>query len=97
MDDQRQLQLSLRELENKVRISVYNSGNPIPEEALDKIFNSFYKVDKARSRAAGGSGLGLSIVRAIQEQHHNAYGVINREQGVEFWFEIDLADPKTIA
>jgi signal transduction histidine kinase len=97
MDDQRQLQLSLRELENKVRISVYNSGNPIPEEALDKIFNSFYKVDKARSRAAGGSGLGLSIVRAIQEQHHNAYGVINREQGVEFWFEIDLADPQTIA
>ncbi|HZK86977.1 MAG TPA: HAMP domain-containing sensor histidine kinase [Syntrophomonas sp.] len=97
MDDQRQLQLSLRELENKVRISVYNSGNPIPEEARDKIFNSFYKVDKARSRAAGGSGLGLSIVRAIQEQHHNAYGVINREQGVEFWFEIDLADPQTIA
>ena len=72
-----------------MRVSVWNSGNPIPEDAKEKIFDSFYKLDKARTRAAGGSGLGLSIVRAIQLQHNNVFGVINRDEGVEFWFEID--------
>lgn len=89
MDQNRQMRISLSRRADKVRVSVYNSGIAIPEESLDKIFTSFYKVDKARTRANGGSGLGLSIVKAIQEQHHNAYGVINREKGVEFWFEID--------
>lgn len=91
MDDKRQLTVSLHSNEEKVRISVYNSGPLLAAEDMDKIFNSFYKVDKARTRSAGGSGLGLSIVRAIQQQHHNAYGVINRAEGVEFWFEIDRA------
>ncbi len=90
MDDNRELRLSLAKRDDKVRISVYNSGNPIPEESLVKIFDSFYKVDKARTRSDGGSGLGLSIVKAIQEQHHNEFGVCNRENGVEFWFETDL-------
>ena len=56
---------------------------------LEKVWNSFYKVDKARTRAYGGYGLGLSIVKAIQELHNNAYGVENSEGGVNFWFEID--------
>lgn len=89
MDERRQLSIALHAAKQKVRISVYNSGHPIPAESLDKIFNSFYKVDKARTRAAGGSGLGLSIVRAIQLQHNNGYGVINHDHGVEFWFEVD--------
>ncbi len=89
MDERRQLSISLQVGEQKVRIAVYNSGQPIPIESMDKVFNSFYKVDKARTRAHGGSGLGLSIVRAIQLQHNNGYGVINHEQGVEFWLEVD--------
>lgn len=89
MDENRQLGIMIHSQDDKVRVSVYNSGANIPEDALDKIFTSFYKVDKARTRAHGGSGLGLSIVKAIQEQHHNAYGVINLEHGVEFWFDID--------
>lgn len=89
MDDRRQLSVSFKVGEDKVRVSVWNSGNPIPEDAKEKIFDSFYKLDKARTRAAGGSGLGLSIVRAIQLQHNNVFGVINRDEGVEFWFEID--------
>ncbi len=76
---------------NTVRVSVYNSGKAIPEESLDKIWTSFYKVDKARTRDYGGTGLGLSVVRAIQELHENAYGVENRDTGVLFWFEIDCA------
>ena len=87
------LEVSMSERDGKVHISVFNSGPNIPAEALDKIFTSFYKVDKARTRAYGGTGLGLSVVRAIQEMDHNGYGVINRENGVEFWFEMEAAEP----
>jgi two-component system sensor histidine kinase VanS len=75
----------------KLRIKVFNSGLPIPEDSIAKIWGSFYKVDKARTREYGGSGLGLSIVRAIQEAHGNAYGVNNLPDGVEFWAEFDVA------
>lgn len=72
-----------------VRISVFNTGEPIPQEDIDKIWMKFYKVDKARTREYGGSGIGLSIVKAIMESHNKPYGVINHSNGVEFWFELD--------
>lgn len=75
--------------ENKVRIIVYNSGNPIPEDVQDKLWEKFYKVDKARTRAYGGSGIGLSIVKAIMDMHGQKCGVNNFEKGVVFWFELD--------
>lgn len=75
----------------RVRVSVYNTGNPIPEEDLDKVWIKFFKVDKARTREYGGSGIGLSIVKAIMEQHECPYGVYNVEDGVVFWFELNLA------
>ncbi len=77
------------QLDGKVRISVFNTGKPIPEEDIDKIWIKFYKVDKARTREYGGSGIGLSIVKAIMEAHNKGYGVINHANGVEFWFELD--------
>ena len=55
----------------------------------------FYKVDKARTREYGGSGVGLSIVKAIQDSIHQKYGVINYENGVEFWFEMELVEEGT--
>ncbi len=70
------------------KVSVYNDGTPIPEESLDKLWDKFYKVDKSRSRAYGGSGIGLSIVKAIVEAHSGRYGVENREAGVEFYFTL---------
>ena len=73
-----------------VRVSVFNTGEPIPETDIDNIWNKFYKVDKARTREYGGSGIGLSIVKAIMELHHRGYGVINHKDGVEFWFELEL-------
>ncbi len=91
IDERKQLIIKLAKLDGKVRVSVFNSGATIPEESIDKIFISFYKVDKARTRSYGGTGLGLSIVRAIQEMHNNAYGLINQADGVEFYFDIDLA------
>lgn len=75
--------------EKKVRVSFFNTGDPIPEEDIDKIWIKFYKVDKARTREYGGSGIGLSIVKAIMESHNKPYGVINHSNGVEFWFELD--------
>ena len=73
----------------RVRVSVFNTGEPIPEEDIEKIWIKFYKVDKARTREYGGNGIGLSIVKAIMEAHNKPYGVINHSNGVEFWFELD--------
>ena len=78
----------LRE-DGKVRVSVFNTGEPIPEADIEKIWIKFYKVDKARTREYGGNGIGLSIVKAIMESHNKPYGVINHSNGVEFWFELD--------
>ena len=72
-----------------VRVSVVNTGKPIPEESIDKIWDKFYKVDKARTREYGGSGVGLSIVKAIMNSMNQQFGVVNYENGVEFWFELD--------
>ncbi|MBQ1527261.1 MAG: HAMP domain-containing protein [Lachnospiraceae bacterium] len=83
------IRISIELIGDIARISVFNSGDPIPEEALDKLWTKFYKVDKARTREYGGSGIGLSIVKAIMEGFKQEYGVINHENGVEFWFELD--------
>lgn len=72
------------------RVSVYNTGDTIPEAELERIWEKFYKVDKARTRAYGGSGVGLSIVRSIQNRAHLGYGVVNRDNGVEFWYDVKM-------
>ena len=82
-------QLIEQESANKVRIRVFSTGEPIPEESLAHIWEKFYKVDKARTREYGGSGVGLSIVKAIMESMNQRYGVINYTNGVEFWFELE--------
>lgn len=82
--------------DKNVRISVFNSGQPIPEESLPYIWEKFYKVDKARTRAYGGSGVGLSIVKAIMESMNQKFGVNNYDNGVEFWFELELSDRNTV-
>jgi signal transduction histidine kinase len=78
--------------ENLVRITVHNTGEAIPQEDLELIWDKFYKVDKARTRAYGGSGVGLSIVKAIMESFHRQYGVYNTQDGVAFWFELRDGD-----
>ena len=86
--DNRIIEIKLIPRENSVRIAVFNTGENIPEEDLEKIWIKFYKVDKARTREYGGSGIGLSIVKAILKSHNQECGVINRPIGVEFWFEL---------
>ncbi len=89
VDGDKVVDIRFRQMENCVRISVFNTGKPIPEESLPHLWEKFYKVDKARTREYGGSGIGLSIVRAIMEALHQDYGVKNYDNGVEFWFDLD--------
>lgn len=74
---------------NKAKIIVFNTGNPIPEDSIGRVWDKFYKVDKARTRTYGGSGIGLSIVAAICKSMNAGYGVSNYDNGVVFWFELD--------
>ena len=73
----------------KIRIKIFNTGEQIKKEDLSRIWNRFYKVDEARTRTDGGTGIGLSIVKAIMKNYKNDFGVINKENGVEFYFELD--------
>lgn len=77
------------EIKDKVvRIKIFNTGKKIDEENLDRIWKRFYKGDEARKREDGGTGIGLALVRAIMNNYGNDFGVINRENGVEFYFEL---------
>ena len=89
VDEHRIIKVQVVENNGIVRVSVFNSGKPIPEEELENIWVKFYKIDKARTREYGGSGIGLSIVKAIMDNHDKECGAINHEDGVEFWFELD--------
>ena len=86
----RKIEVSIIPKGDVVRIGVFNTGERIPHEDLEKIWDKFYKVDKARTREYGGNGIGLSIVKAIMNSHNQKYGVINHKDGVEFWFELDM-------
>jgi signal transduction histidine kinase len=83
------LEIKLLRMEDVVRIAVFNTGELIPKEDLEKVWIKFYKVDKARTREYGGNGIGLSIVKAIMNSHNKECGCVNRANGVEFWFELD--------
>ncbi len=73
----------------KVFISIKDRGIGIPEKDIDRIFESFYRVDKARSRAMGGTGLGLTIVKRIVEAHKGIVRVYSRsDRGTVFKIEL---------
>lgn len=76
---------------NAIKVIVFNTGDPIPEEDIEKVWIKFYKVDKARTREYGGSGIGLSIVKAIMDSMHQQCGVRNYTNGVAFWFTLEAA------
>lgn len=88
LDGERRIEIRVEKIGETVKVTVFNTGNPIPEADLPNLWTKFYKVDKARTRAYGGSGIGLSIVKAIMDIHHQSCGVVNVEGGVEFWFTL---------
>ena len=76
---------------NVIRIKVFNTGENISEENLERIWKRFYKVDESRNRSQGGTGIGLAFVKAIMTNYNMKYGVINCEKGIEFYFELTKA------
>lgn len=88
VDEKRIINVTGKKKENKIEISVFNTGNNIPEKEMNKIWDVCYKADKARARKYGGHGIGLSLVRLIAELHGGIARVENVEGGVKFSLEI---------
>jgi len=83
------INLVLNKTHNKINLSVTNTGKGIPEELTGKIFDRFYRIDKARSRNSGGYGLGLAIAKAIVEQHGGKISVKSKV-GESTTFSVEL-------
>lgn len=74
--------------EGKIRVTVFNTGKNISQENLNRIWTRFYKIDESRDRSKGGTGIGLALVKAIMTKYNSKYGVSNKKDGVEFYFEV---------
>lgn len=83
-NEKKYIEIRTRKVDDNVHINVYNTGNLIPKEEMENIWDVFYKLDKARTRNHGGHGLGLSIVKSIINLHGGTVSVSNRIGGVEF-------------
>ena len=89
VDGRKEIEITIKKNDDKVKISVFNTGENIAEEHIEKIWGRFYKEDNSRNREDGGTGIGLALVKAIMNNYKNKYGVINKKNGVEFYFELD--------
>ncbi|MBD2863921.1 sensor histidine kinase [Paenibacillus oceani] len=74
----------------RIRLSIENEGEKLPEDQLDRVWERFYRVERSRNRKTGGTGLGLAIVKYILDMHDSRYGVMNTERGVSFYFDLEL-------
>ncbi len=80
------IEINAEKTNGKIKISVFNTGSRVEDKDKDGIFTSFYRADKAHSRAEGRFGLGLAIVKSITDNHGCECGFENKENGVTFWF-----------
>ena len=82
--DGKQIIITMKEVKSKIKISIVNFGQIIPEEDIDKIFDRFFRVEQSRSEKTGGTGLGLAIAKSIFELHEANVEVTSGEEGTEF-------------
>ena len=82
------IEIRIEDREDKIRIYIFNTGENIEEEDKERIWRRFYKVDSSRNRENGGTGIGLALVKAIMNNYNNAFGVENKDTGVEFYFDL---------
>lgn len=91
-----QITVGMREGPGKVEIFVRDTGIGIAREHIPRLFERFYRVDKARSRELGGTGLGLAIVKHLVQAHNGAVWVESEVgTGSTFWFSLPLTQPST--
>jgi len=90
IEKEKYIEITVKIIKDKLRVFVFNTGSNISEENMQKIWNRFYKEDTSRNREMGGTGIGLSLVKAIMNNYNNEYGVINKENGVEFYFDLNM-------
>lgn len=90
-----QISVRLFESPGDISFQINNSGSPIPEEELDKLFNRFYQLDKSRKFRSGHSGLGLAITKRILELHDRTIHVRSTEtEGTTFGFNLPVSNPE---
>lgn len=89
-DENGTIEVSMKKEVDRAYVFVKNSGKNIEEENLIKIWDKFFKIDKSRNRELGGTGLGLAISKNILMLHKSDFGVKNYEEGVYFYFSLDI-------
>ena len=90
-DDNGRVDITIRGESDRVSVAVADHGPGIPHQDLDRIFERFYRVDRARSRDTGGTGLGLAIVRHVASNHGGDVSVSSVEgEGSTFTFTIPI-------
>ena len=69
-------------------VSIVNTGEGIPPEDIDRVFERFYRVEKSRDRARGGAGIGLAVVKQLVEQGGGQVGAESANGRTRFWFSL---------
>ena len=83
------IQIRIKDVGDFIQVEIEDNGKGIAAKDIVYIFDRFYRTDVSRNSSKGGSGIGLSIVAATMKAHGKDFGVANKENGVDFYFDLD--------